>query len=149
MWASFTISRPLAFFAPDYGCDAACDRPPLVPRVLLAEGNAGTAEPFRFTPPEAVAYRGVTTFGQIEPSSGQGTPHPGQAKELATERTPHERPKPGQLRTCSGQIAAPTEPPLDLQLVSHTWPELPEVIRRGIVAMVRTVLGTQSGGEVD
>ena len=63
--------------------------------------------------------------------------HPAKGLRLAYESLAHHLPT-ETIRTPTGTAPVPTAlPPPDLAAVVEAWPELPEALKAGIVAMVK------------
>ena len=94
--------------------------------------------------PEPVDNKEVTTNGQAALDAGQIVSNTGQAQEVTSNGPVNDRSSTGQGGPPTGQNFAPTWPqrksdelPPDLAAVVSTWPNLPQVVKVEILALIR------------
>ena len=92
--------------------------------------------------PEAIENEELATSGQNRSPTGQVESDAGQPPGFAADTERADRTPTGQNESSCGHFSAPTEPPLsspDLRIILKAWPHLPGAVKRGILAMVKTL----------
>ena len=87
--------------------------------------------------PEAVRLPATSNTGQAKANSGLIASPTGQIGTDVPPTHVEERTEPVTQGSSTGHANAPIAPPRDLLYLAWAWPQLPEQMRAGIIAMVQ------------
>ena len=93
--------------------------------------------------PEADDLPATSNTGQTNTNSGQIGTSAGQIGTDVPSAHVEKRTEPVTSSTSTGQPTAPIAPPQDLLYLAWAWPQLPEQMRAGIVAIVKGCLDSR------